>query len=114
MSLLDPKVNVAGFASMLGTKYDPTRGHVGVKATDCNGQPATKNVVITWLDRDDQTAATPYFIYSGAAHAINLPINAAGLTRITARVAGTNQLLSTTSIVVRPGSGSFASATPTP
>jgi hypothetical protein len=114
MPLLDPKVNAGAFASMLGTKYDPTRAHIGVKVTDCNGQPATKNVVVTWLDRDEQTATTPYFAYTGAAHAINLPINAAGITRIVTRVTETNQLVATTNVVVRPGAASVVGAAPTP
>jgi hypothetical protein len=114
MPLLDPKVNVGALASMLSTKYDPTRAHVAMKVVDCNGQPATKSVVVTWLDRDDQTATTPYFAFTGAAHAINLPINAAGITRIVTRVAESNQLVATSNVVVRPGADSFASAAPTP
>jgi hypothetical protein len=114
MSLLDPKVNVGAFASMLGTRYDPMRAHTGVRAYDCNGQLATKDVVVTWLDRDDQTATTPYFNYTGAAHAINLPINTAGITRVVTRLAATNQLVATTNLVVRPGAASFVNPVPAP
>ncbi len=113
MVLLDPKVNVAAFASMLGTTYDPSRAVMGVFPVDCNGQPATKTVTVTWLDRDDRTASTPYFAYTGGAHAVNLPINAAGITRIVTRVAETNQLVSATNAVVRAGAASFVGPSPT-
>jgi serine/threonine-protein kinase len=113
-TLLDPKVNVGGYASMLGTTYDPARGHVQVDPIDCNGQHATKQIAVTWLDRDDRTATTPFFVYSGAAGAINLPINAAGVTRIAVRVAETNQLIATTSVVVRPNALTWVSLAPTP
>lgn len=112
--LLDPKVNAAPGAAMLGTKFDPMRATVDVLALDCNGQPAPKDVVVTWLDRDDQTATTPYFVYSKSAHAINVPVNDAGLVRIVTRVAETNQLVTTANVVVRPGALSLVSVAPAP
>jgi hypothetical protein len=112
--LLDPKVNAAPSAAMLGTKLDPTRAIVDVLAIDCNGQPAPKNVVVTWLDRDGQTATTPYFVYSKSTHAINVPVNDAGVVRIVVRVAETNQLVTTANIVVRPGALSLVNAAPAP
>ncbi len=112
--LLHPKVNVAGFASMLGTTYDPARAHIMMRPFDCNGQPAADKVAVTWLDRDDLTASTPYFAYLGTAGAINLPINAARLTRVAVRVTETNQLVAMTSVVVRPGAVTFMGPVPAP
>jgi len=112
--MLDPQVNAAPGASMLGTKYDPTRATVDVLALDCNGQPAPKGVVVTWLDRDGQTATTPYFVYSKSAHAVNLPVNDAGIVRVVVRVAETNQLVTTANVVVRPGALSLVDAAPAP
>jgi hypothetical protein len=112
--VLDPKVNTSGFARMLGTTYNPARAFVGTRPVDCNGQYATKKIAMTWLDRDDQTATTPYFAYSDSANGINLPINTAGVTRIVARVAETNQLIATTSIVVRPRGASLVTLAPAP
>jgi hypothetical protein len=112
--LWERQVDVAALSSTLGAKYDPTRGFVAVKVTDCGGQLATKDVVVTWLDRDAQTATMPFNAYTGSAHAINVPVNAAGITRIATRVAETNALVATTSIVVRPGAVSLANAMPAP
>lgn|GEM_PF-1760402 len=112
--LLDPKVNAAPGASMLGATFDPTRATVDVLALDCNGQPAPRSVVVTWLDRDGQTASTPYFVYSKSAHAVNLPINDAGVVRVAVRVAETNQLVTTANIVVRPAALSLLNAAPAP
>jgi hypothetical protein len=112
--LLDPKVNAAPGAAMLGTRFDPTRATVDVLAIDCNGQPAPKDVVVTWLDRDGQTATTPYFVYSKSAHAINLPVNDAAVVRVVVRVAETNQLVTTANVVVRPGALSLVTAAPAP
>ncbi len=112
--LLDPKVNAAPGATMLGTKFDPTRATVDVLAIDCNGQPAPKDVVVTWLDRDDQTATTPYFVYSKSAHAVNVPVNDAGVVRVVVRIAETNQLVTTANVVVRPGALSLVNAAPAP
>jgi serine/threonine-protein kinase len=112
--LPDPKVNIGGTATMLGTTYDPARAFAGVYPTDCNGQLATKKVAVTWLDRDNRTATLPFFVYSGKAIALNLPTNAAGVTRIVARVADTGQVVATTSVVVRPGATTTVSLAPTP
>ncbi len=112
--LLDPKVNAAPGAAMLGTRFDPTRATVDVLALDCNGQPAPKDVLVTWLDRDSQTATTPYFVYSQSAHAVNVPVNEAGVTRVVVRVAETNQLVATANVVVRPGALSLLTAAPAP
>ena len=57
-----------------------------------------------------QTATTPYFVYSKSAHAVNLPVNDAGIVRIVVRVAETNQLVTTANIVVRPGALSLSTA----
>jgi hypothetical protein len=112
--LNDPKVNLASGAASLGTTYDPTRGQVGVIPTDCNGQPATKKIALTWLDRDDHTTAQAYSAYGGEALATNLPLNKAGITRMVARVAETGQLVATNNVVVRPGAVTFLWAAPTP
>jgi hypothetical protein len=112
--LPDPKVNIGGTATMLGTTYDPARASVGVLLADCNGQPATKEVAVTWLDRDNRTATLPFFVYGRSAIALNLPINTAGLTRIVARVADTGQFVATTSVVVRPGAETKVLLAPTP
>lgn len=114
MDLLDPQVNVAAAASMFSTPVDPTRAWASVVPTDCNGLPATKKLTLTWLDRDDQTVALPYFAYTGDTSAMNLPINGAALTRIVARVTETHQLVATTHLVVRPGVDSITQLVPTP
>ncbi len=114
VTMLDLKANAVGTAAMLGAKLDPLRAIVSVRAIDCNGHPAPKEVAVTWLDRDDQTAATPYFAYNKTAQAINMPVNEAGIDRIVARVAATNQLVATANVVVRPGAFSVVNVTPSP
>ena len=114
VTLMDTKQNAAGFAHMLGATYDPARAFLGTRPLDCNGQLATKKIAVTWPDRDDRTASTPYFPYVDSAAAINLPVNTASLARIVARVAETNQLIATTSVVVRPGAATYVPLAPTP
>lgn len=99
--LLDEKVQQASTAMILGTTYDPSRATVDFFASDCNEQPAAKRIALTWLDADATTVTRGYFAYSGAAIAINVPVNAARITRIVARVAGTNQLIGVANAVVR-------------
>ena len=110
----DEKTNQEPRATEFGVAYDPTRAMVDVLPLDCNGQPATKKVELTWLDRDARTVARPYFGYSGGAIAVNLPVNAAGVTRIVARVAETHQLISTATVAVRPRAETCVLLAPSP
>jgi hypothetical protein len=110
----DEKTNQEPRATEFGVAYDPTRAMVDVLPLDCNGQPATKKVELTWLDRDAKTVARPYFGYSGGAIAVNLPVNAAGVTRIVARVAETHQLISTATVAVRPRAETCVLLAPSP
>jgi serine/threonine protein kinase len=112
--LLEQGRNTGAAATSFGTTYDPTRGDVGVRPRDCNGQPASKKTTMTWLDRDDETTSVAYFNYGLGPHAFNLPINAAGITRLVARVAETNQLIATANVVIRPRAASLVSMSPTP
>jgi serine/threonine-protein kinase len=112
--LLQRTVNVSGAATQLGTTYDPSRAFVNIHPLDCNGQVATKEVAVTWLDRDGRTSTTDYFGYARSAMAINVPINSAGLTRIVARVADTKQLVVATGVVVRAGAVTHAELAPAP
>jgi hypothetical protein len=93
---------------------DPTRAYVDVRPLDCNGQLATKKATVTWLDRDDKTVSVPFFSYSSGATAVNLPINAARVTRVVARVSETNQLIGMASVVVRPRAVTYLELAPTP
>jgi hypothetical protein len=112
--LVQARANVSGAAAMLGTTYDPSRGAVHIRPLDCNGQVATQEVAVTWLDRDARTSTIDYFSYTRSAMALNLPINSAHLTRIVARVAGTNQLVVATGVVVRAGAVTHAEFSPAP
>jgi hypothetical protein len=112
--LVQPRVNVSGAATMLGTTYDPSRAFVHVRPLDCNGQVATQEVAVSWLDRDAHTSTTDYFGYTRSAMAINVPINSANLTRIVARVADTKQLVVATGVVVRAGAVTHAELSPAP
>lgn len=112
--LVQASVNVSGTATMLGTSYDPSRAFVHIRPLDCNGQVATKEVVVSWLDRDARTSTTDYFGYTRSAMAINVPINSASLTRIVARVAETKQLVVATGVVVRAGAVTHAELSPAP
>ena len=91
-----------------------TRAMVDVMPSDCNGRLATKEVALTWLDQDAKTIVRPYFSYSGGAIAVNLPVNAAGVTRIVARVADTHQLIGTASVAVRPRAETVVFLAPSP
>jgi hypothetical protein len=93
---------------------DWTRAAIGLYATDCNGQSATRTSSLTWLDADDTTITIPHFFLSGGAMVLNLPINAARVTRVVARVAQTNQLIATASVVVRPGAHTWVRLPPAP
>jgi serine/threonine-protein kinase len=112
--LLEPRVNVDGAATMLGTTYDPSRAFVHILPLDCTGQVATKAVAVDWLDRDARTSTTDYFGYGRSAMAINVPVNSAHLTRIVARVADTKQLVLATGVVVRAGAVTRAVLSPPP
>ena len=91
-----------------------TRSHVRDRPLDCNGQLATKKATVAWLDRDDRTVSVPYFAYSGGATAVNLPINAASVTRVVARVTETNQLIGMATAVVRPRAVTYLELAPMP
>jgi hypothetical protein len=110
----DEKANQEPRAAEFGAVYDPTRAMVDVLPIDCNGRPATKEVELTWLDRDAKTVVRPYFGYSRGAIAVNLPVNAAGVTRIVARVAATHQLIATATVAVRPRAETCVFLAPSP
>lgn len=112
--LVQASVNVSGTATMLGTTYDPSRAFVHIRPLDCNGQVATQEVAVSWLDRDARTSTTDYFGYTRSAVAINVPINSANLTRIVARLVDTNQLVVATGVVVRAGAVTHAELSPAP
>jgi len=114
IALEDEKIEQEGTAINLGATYDPTRATVDVYPSDCNGQPATKRITLTWLDGDASTVTRGYFAYTGGALAINLPINAARITRIVARVADTNQLIGIANAVVRARSNAEVRLVPAP
>jgi hypothetical protein len=108
--LLGQKPNIEPTAARFGTAYDPTRAYADVWPLDCNGQLATRKTTVTWLDRDERTVSVPYFHYSGGATAVNLPINAAGVTRVTE----TNQIIGTANVLVRPRAVSLWVLAPAP
>jgi serine/threonine-protein kinase len=110
----DQTSQIAPTALRFGTTYDPTRAYLDVRPLDCNGQVATKQATVTWLDRDDRTVAVPYFVYSRGATAVNLPINAASVTRVVARVTETNQLIGLATAVIRPRAVTYLELAPTP
>ncbi len=110
----DQKSQIGPTALRFGTTYDPTRAYVDVRPLDCNGQLATKKATVTWLDRDDRTVSVPYFVYSGGATAVNLPISAASVTRVVARVSETNQLIGMATAVVRARAVTYLALAPTP
>lgn len=112
--LLDLKTNQEPTASQFGTTYDSTRATADVHVSDCDGRPAAKETALTWLDRDEKTVTRPYFAYTGGAIAINLPVSAAGLTRIVARVAATDRLVAVASVVVRPKANTEVRLAPAP
>jgi hypothetical protein len=114
VELLDEKSEQEPTAAGFGATYDPTRATVDVYASDCNGQPASKKVALTWLDRDDATVTRGYSGYTGAPFVMNLPVGAAKLTRIVARVPETNQLIATASVVIRPRSNTEIRLSPAP
>ncbi len=112
--LMEEKNEQEPQAMNLGTTYNPTRATVSFFPSDCNGQPAIKRVTLTWLDGDAATVTRGYSPYSGGAIAINLPINAARITRIVARVAETNQLIGVANAVIRAKSNAEVRFAPAP
>jgi hypothetical protein len=112
--LWDQKANLETTVANLGARYVPARANLGVSVNDCNGQPAIKKTALTWLDRDGATLTQDYFPFSASARALNFPVNAAGITRIVARVAETNQLIATANVVVRPNTCTGVTLTPAP
>jgi len=114
VKLLDEKSNLEPTADKFGTTYDPRRAAADVYPTDCNGRLATKSVTLTWLDRDGATVTRDYFAYTQAAIALNLPVNAAAITRIVARDASTGQLIATVGAIIRPKANSEVHLAPAP
>jgi hypothetical protein len=112
--LWDQMANLETTVANLGARYVPARANLGVSVNDCNGQPAIKKTALTWLDRDGATLTQDYFPFSASARALNFPVNAAGITRIVARVAETNQLIATANVVVRPNTCTGVTLTPAP
>jgi serine/threonine protein kinase len=109
--IVDPKIDPP---SASATALEPTRAVIALLARDCNGQPATQKSALTWLDADAATVTSGYFAPMGMAAAVNMPVNVAGITRVVARVAETNQLIATASVVVRPGAKTEVRLAPTP
>jgi hypothetical protein len=113
VTLLNRKADVEPTAANFGATCDPTRASVDAYVADCNGRPAAKDIVLTWLDRDAATVTRGYFAYSGAAIAMNLPVNASGITRVVARDSN-NRLVATVHAVVRPGANTELRLAPAP
>jgi hypothetical protein len=114
VSLEDEKSEQEPTALNLGTTYDPTRATVHLLTRDCNLQPAAKTTTLTWLDRDAAAVSRGYLAYTHGAIALNLPINAAHITRVVARVSDTNQLIGIANVVVRARSNTILRLVPTP
>jgi hypothetical protein len=114
VSMEDEKSEQEPTAIDLGTTYDPTRATVYLLTRDCNLQPAAKRITLTWLDGDAATVTRGYIAYTGGAIAVNLPINAAQITRVVARVSDTNQLVGIANVVVRARSNTVLRLVPTP
>ena len=112
--LLDLKANVEPMARQLGTTYNAMGAILDVVTLDCDGQPAADKATLTWFDSDANTVTRSLYSYSGGPIAMNLPVNAANITRIAARAKGTNHLITSASVVVRPGTSTTVYIRPTP
>jgi hypothetical protein len=112
--LVDMKAEQEPTVANLGTTYDPKRATVDAYISDCNGRPAAKEVSLTWLDRDGATVTRDHFPYTGAAIAVNVPVNDAGITRVVGRDPKTARLIFTVHAVVRAGANTELRLAPAP
>jgi hypothetical protein len=97
--------------SLMGISADPTRGHAGVQANDCQG---AIGVGVTFsLDNADADTATAYFTTAatpnplleetsadGRAAIANIPV---GTSVLTATIAATGQVIGSRTFFVRAG-----------
>jgi len=100
----------------LGVTYEPTLAVAKLRVSDCNLQPST-GISLDWADRGEAVIET----YQGRdwdAFAMNLPVPANGITRVTARLPPapeTGPLIAVAYLVVRKGTITLAPfVTPTP
>jgi hypothetical protein len=69
---------------------------------------------LSWLDRDEATVTRDHFAYTGAALAINLPVNEAGVSLVVGRDPQTRRPLFAVHAVVRAGANTELRLAPAP
>jgi hypothetical protein len=98
------------------TVNDPTRSTVVVRVLDCHASVPSSSagaVNLSWLDTDRQTVLE-HTAAGADFDALNVPINAAHITRVVARLTATQQLIAAASAPVRLNAVTWATLLPTP